>query len=30
MPETDTGTVNNADEDALAALASLTTPLDGA
>jgi hypothetical protein len=31
MPEADTGTVNSADEDALATLASLTTnPLDGA
>jgi hypothetical protein len=31
MPEADTGTVNSADEDALAELASLTTnPLDGA
>jgi hypothetical protein len=31
MPEADTGTVNGADEDPLAALASLTTnPLDGA
>jgi hypothetical protein len=31
MPEADLGTVNSADEDALTALASLTTnPLDGA
>jgi hypothetical protein len=31
MPEVDTSTVNSADEDTRAALASLTTnPLDGA